>query len=165
MHFINIITTRFSIVIRIIVLQPTSRIRVTFRLKVSVKLKGRSLGPTWYVTTDHISASNIGSPLSILCKHNCHLSFLPLLNLSTHCKGANLQRQVSLKPTWNSCKCVQKSTCCIFLAKYAINCCRSQISYDIYVFLPPHCSDICARYQVEGLGPEIHYLRISMKIE
>ena len=113
-HFINIITTRFSIVIRIIVLQPTSRIRVTFRLKVSVKLKGRSLGPTWYVTTDHISASNIGSPLSILCKHNCHLSFLPLLNLSTHCKGANLQRQVSLKPTWNSCKCVQKSTCCIF---------------------------------------------------
>ena len=113
-HFINIITTRFSIVIRIIVLQPTSRIRVTFRLKVSVKLKGRSLGPTWYVTTDHISASNIGSPLSILCKHNCHLSFLPLLNLSTHCKGANLQGQVSLKPTWNSCKCVQKSTCCIF---------------------------------------------------
>ena len=60
-HFINIITTRFSIVIRIIVLQPTSRIRVTFRLKVSVKLKGRSLGPTWYITTDHISASNIGS--------------------------------------------------------------------------------------------------------
>ena len=35
----------------------------------------------------------------------------------------------------------------------------------IYVFLPPHCSDICAQYQVEGLGPEIHYLRTSMKIE
>ena len=35
----------------------------------------------------------------------------------------------------------------------------------IYVFLPPHCSDICARYQVEGLGPEIHFLRASMKID
>ena len=107
-HFINIITTRFSIVIRIIVLQPTSRIRVTFRLKVSVKLKGRSLGPTWYVTTDHISASNIGSSDSFkpLYRFFVNIIATSLFCLSWICPPTAKERTFKGKFLWNQLEIV-----------------------------------------------------------